>query len=106
MNITDKTMMMYSNSNLDKLKSVSEKAGRVSKENKELKEACRDFETLFVKQMLDSMRKTVNKADKSEDNAGKDYFEDMLYDSYAKKISETANLGIAKMMYLQLYKSV
>ena len=39
MNITDKTMMMYSNSNLDKLKSVSEKAGRISKENKELKEA-------------------------------------------------------------------
>lgn len=106
MNITDKSMMMYNNANLDRMKAVSEKAGTLNKENKELREACRDFETLFVKQMLDSMRKTVKKADKGEDNAGKDYFEDMLYDNYSKKISETANLGIAKMMYQQLYKSV
>lgn len=104
MNITDKSMMMYNNANLDRMKTISEKA--LSKEDKELKDACRDFETLFVKQMLDSMRKTVTKADKTEDNAGKDYFEDMLYDNYAKKMSETANLGIAKMMYQQLYKSV
>ncbi len=106
MNITDKTMMLYSNSNLDKFKISSEKAAGSLKENKELKEACRDFETLFVKQMLDSMRKTVQKAEPEGNNAGRDYFEDMLYDNYAKSISETANLGIAKMMYQQLYKSV
>jgi len=33
------------------------------------------------------------------------YFEDMLYDDYAKKMAKTADLGIARMMYLQLYKS-
>jgi flagellar protein FlgJ len=104
MNITDKSMMMYNNANLDRMKAFS--AGTLNKEDKELREACKDFETLFVKQMLDSMRKTVEKADKSDNNGGKDYFEDMLYDNYAKKMSETANLGIAKMMYQQLYKSV
>ena len=106
MNITDKTMMLYSNSNLDKLKISSEKAGKTGAKNIELEKACKDFETLFVKQMLDSMRKTVKKAEKSENNAGMDYFEDMLYDNYAKKMSSNANLGIARMMYQQLYRSV
>lgn len=106
MNITDKSMLMNSSSDLSKIKALSEKASKVSGKNKELMDACKDFETLFVKQMLDSMRKTVNKADKSEDNGGKKYFEDMLYSNYAEKITERANLGIAKMMYQQLYKSV
>jgi peptidoglycan hydrolase FlgJ len=104
MNISDKSMMMYNNANLDRMKAVSERT--LNKEDKELRAACNDFETLFVKQMLDSMRKTVQKAEKSDGNGGKDYFEDMLYDNYAKSMSETANLGIAKMMYKQLYKSV
>ena len=106
MNITDKSILMNSSSDLTKIKALSEKASRLSGKNKELMDACKDFETLFVKQMLDSMRKTVHKTEKSEDNAGNKYFEDMLYDSYAKNITETANLGIAKMMYQQLYKSV
>ena len=106
MNITDKSILMNSSSDLTRIKALSEKAAKLSGNNKELMDACRDFESLFVKQMLDSMRKTVHKTEKSEDNAGNKYFEDMLYDSYAKKITETANLGIAKMMYQQLYKSV
>ena len=106
MNITDKSIIMNSSSDLTKIKALSEKASKLTGKNKELMDACKDFETLFVKQMLDSMRKTVNKTEKSEDNAGNKYFEDMLYDSYAKKITDTANLGIAKMMYQQLYKSV
>ena len=106
MNITDKSMIMNSSSDLNRIKALSDKTSKLSGKNKELMDACKDFETIFVKQMLNSMRKTVNKTDKSEDNAGKKYFEDMLYDNYAEKITERANLGIAKMMYQQLYKSV
>ena len=104
--ITDKSMLINSSSDLSRIKALSEKASKLTGKNKELMDACKDFETLFVKQMLDSMRKTVQKTDKSDDNAGNKYFEDMLYDSYAEKITDTANLGIAKMMYVQLYKSV
>ncbi len=67
MNITDKSMLMNSSSDLSKLRRFPKKHQKVSGKNKELMDACKDFETLFVKQMLDSMRKTVNKADKSED---------------------------------------
>jgi flagellar protein FlgJ len=31
-----------------------------------------------------------------------DVFEDMLYDEYAKKMSDSSNFGIAKMLYRDL----
>ncbi len=105
-NIKDKSLLMNNLSDLNRIRSLSEKTEKPGLKNKELMDACKDFETIFVKQMLDSMRKTINKTDISENNAGKEYFEDMLYKNYAEKITETANLGISKMMYKQLYKSI
>lgn len=86
----------------------SRAGGRFVPENKELYNACSEFEALFIKQMLDSMRKTVERTsltDSPTEGTGRDFFEDMLYDNYAKKMAETADLGIAKMMYMQLYRS-
>lgn len=57
MNITDKSMIMNSSSDLNRIKALSDKASKLSGQNKELMNACKNFETLFVKQMLDSMRK-------------------------------------------------
>ena len=77
-----------------------------SAQREKLKEACRDFEALFIKQMLDSMRKTVDKSGLIKRNMGEDIFEDMLYDEYAKKMTETSRLGIADMMYNQLSRQL
>jgi len=101
------SMMFYNNSKLEQIKATSS-GTKFSPKNTELYNACVEFESLFIKQMLDSMRKTVERtsfSDSPTDATGRDFFEDMLYDNYAKKMAETANLGIAKMMYLQLYKS-
>ena len=69
----------------------------------DLYKACQDFESLFIKQMLDAMRQTV---DKQDDLLGggmsQDIFEGMLYDEYAKKMSETAQFGLAEMIYRQI----
>jgi flagellar protein FlgJ len=79
-------------------------AGRGAIDRKgELYKACQDFEAIFVKQMLDSMRKTVNKADDMlGGGTGQDVFEGMLYDEYAKKMSQTASFGLADMIYRQV----
>lgn len=71
-------------------------------DDKALKNACADFEAIFIKQMLDAMRKTVDKSDVVERGMAEDIFEDMLYQEYAKAMAQTANLGIADMMYKQL----
>ncbi|MDX9802029.1 MAG: rod-binding protein [Spirochaetia bacterium] len=107
MNNINNSMMFYDNSRIEQLK-ASAAGNKFTPANKELYNACSEFETIFIKQMLDSMRKTVEKTSLSEsatDTTGMNYFEDMLYDDYAKKMAKTANLGIAKMMYMQLYKS-
>ncbi len=108
MNSINDSMMFYNNSSLEKIKASAAAGNKFTPANKELYSACSEFEAMFIKQMLDSMRKTVEKTSLTEsetDSTGKDFFEDMLYDNYSKKMAETANLGIAKMMYLQLYRS-
>jgi flagellar protein FlgJ len=76
--------------------------GTVSKDDAELREATKGFETLFIKQMLNSMKSTINKSGLLDGGMGQDIFEDMLYDEYAAKIADTANLGISDMMFQQL----
>ena len=69
----------------------------------DLYKACQDFESLFIKQMLDAMRKTVDKQDDLLGGGmGQDIFEGMLYDEYARKMSETAQFGLAEMIYRQI----
>lgn len=71
-------------------------------ESEELRRVTREFEALFVKIMLDSMRETLDGDGLIPKNAGEKLFEDRLYDEYAKKISRSADLGLAAMMYNQL----
>ena len=69
----------------------------------DLYKACQDFEALFIKQMLDAMRKTVNKEDDMLNGGmSQDIFEGMLYDEYAKKMAETAQFGLSDMIYRQV----
>jgi hypothetical protein len=68
----------------------------------DLYQQCQEFESIFVKQMLDAMRKTVDKSGMTDNGMGQDIFEDMLYDEYAKTMSKTSNFGIADTMYRQL----
>ena len=68
----------------------------------ELYKACLDFEAIFIKQMLNVMRKTVQKDGLLDGGLSEDIFEDMLYDEYAKKMAQTAQFGLAETMYLQI----
>ena len=71
--------------------------------NSELYKASQDFEALFIKQMLDVMRKTIHKEDDLLNGGiGQDVYEDMLYDQYAHKMAATAQFGLADMIYRQL----
>jgi peptidoglycan hydrolase FlgJ len=71
--------------------------------NSELYKVSQDFEALFIKQMLDVMRKTLHKEDDMLGGGlGQDVYEDMLYDQYAKKMSATAQFGLADMIYQQV----
>lgn len=69
----------------------------------ELYAKAQELETFMVKQMLSSMRKTVNKGSLlgGEDFASKMY-EDMMFDEYAQRMTRSAGFGLSDAVYLQL----
>jgi len=76
--------------------------GAPSGQPDKLKEACRDFEAIFLKQMLSAMKKTVDKSELINGGMAEDIFDDMLYDEYAKIMAKTGSFGLADMMFRQL----
>jgi len=71
-----------------------------------LNEVAQEFESLFLKQMLDSMRSTLSKENRLVDTgmAG-EYFEDMLYEEYSKIMSKRGTFGIAELIIDQFTNS-
>ena len=61
-----------------------------------------EFEAILVKQMLNAMRKSVPKSGLLDGGMAEEFFEDMLYDEYAKKMAETAQFGLADLIVKQL----
>jgi flagellar protein FlgJ len=79
--------------------------GRDIDRDSPLFKVCQEFEAIFIKQMLNSMRRTVEKSGLLEVGLAEEFFEDMLYDEYAKKMAANANFGLAAMIYSQLQPS-
>ena len=67
-----------------------------------LEAVAKEFESLFAKQMLDSMRDTLSKEDDMLNGGmAQDIFDDMLYEEYARMMANTGSLGIADMIVSQ-----
>ena len=73
--------------------------------DKKMKQACSDFESILIKQMLDSMRKTVPRDSLIGGGMAEDIFKEMIYDEYAKKMSKTGDFGIKDILYKQLSRN-
>jgi len=73
---------------------------------KKLYDASVEFESIFVKMMLNQMKKSVEKTGLIHGGYAEDIFEDMLYDEYAKNISKSSAIGIGEEIYLSLSKSL
>jgi peptidoglycan hydrolase FlgJ len=62
---------------------------------------------LFAKQMLDSMRATLNNGHALLNGGmAEEIFQDMLYDEYARMMARTGSLGIADMIVRQYENAV
>ena len=81
---------------------IDKSASKIRTGDKRLLAVCQDFEALFIKQMLNAMRKTVDKSGLLNGGMAEEVFEDMLYDEYAKAMSKTDSIGIARLLYDQL----
>ena len=67
-----------------------------------LYELCQELETFLIKNLIKSMRSTVQKTKLIDTGFAGEVYEDMLYDEYAKAFSRNANFGFAEMAYRDL----
>jgi len=67
-----------------------------------LYEACMELETFLIKNLIKSMRSTIQKNSLIDTGFAGEVYEDMLYDEYAKAFTQNANFGFAEMAYREL----
>ena len=67
-----------------------------------LKRACRDFEALFIGDMLKQMRKSVPKAGLLDSSPAMDIYRSMMDQKIAEKVANERGLGIGEMLFKQL----
>ena len=72
--------------------------------NDKLYELCVELETFLIKNLIKSMRSTVQKTGLIDTGFAGEMYEDMLYDEYAKTFAKNANFGFAEMAYRDLAK--
>ncbi len=95
--VNSTNLLLKQSQNVEKLDSKN------LKKDEELREASREFEQLFVQQMLDSMRQSVPESELVEKSQGEKIFRSMLDQEYARIASKTDSFGLGEMIY-QEYK--
>jgi peptidoglycan hydrolase FlgJ len=74
-------------------------------QEKKLKKACADFESMLVYQLLKTMRQTVPKGGFLNRSQGQETYEMMLDQKVAEELSKKGQgLGLQKMLYNQIVK--
>lgn len=70
-----------------------------------LDEVSKGMEKVFLKYLFDELRKSESSVDMFGNKKKSSFFEDGLYDEYAKLISERGEFGLAKMIKEQVLKT-
>ncbi len=83
--------------------------GEISSDEKELKEACKEFEAYFVEQMFDAMLKTTEVfSDKKDDGYATkmvDYFKDFAVQELCDQVTDGQGVGLANTLYEQMKRN-
>lgn len=73
-------------------------------EDPKLREVSRQYEALFLNQLISAMRKTVVKQGIVPESHGERVYQSMLDSEYAQKMSETDQIGLSHLIYQQLLR--
>jgi flagellar protein FlgJ len=88
------------------VQTVKSDDGQSAERQKALKNACRDFESLFVNHMLNQMRRTVPQDGLFGGGQAEKMYTSMMDSEVAKEISRQRGLGLAPMMYHQMMAAI
>lgn len=95
--------------NVEKAEGFAEELAKAQKNTlddpayqKELKEACKGFESMFMQMMWKEMKDTVPENSLFGESNGEKIFRDMLDTEMLDRMSDAGGVGLADLMYDQL----
>ncbi|MCX6104084.1 MAG: rod-binding protein [Proteobacteria bacterium] len=74
-------------------------------EHPEIRKVAKQFEGLFLNQVVSAMRKTVVKGGMVPESNAERIYQSMLDSEYTEKMTDTQQLGLSQMIYEQLLRS-
>ncbi|MDW7675764.1 MAG: rod-binding protein, partial [Bacillota bacterium] len=102
-NTTEKGTQTKAQQETDAFAKLLEEAQKSNNDEK-LKEACQQFESYFLNQMLKGMKNTIPKNDMMPKSYAREIYEGMLDEQYSESMSKAGGIGLAKMLYDDLSK--
>lgn len=79
---------------------------KVSKDDKNLRQATEEFEAIFIKMLLDAQDKTIDREGSLfYGGNSEDIFRGMLNEERSKSMAKSGEFGLAKLMYDQLSRN-
>ena len=83
-------------------KAASAAAPSQARDEAKLQEACQQFETLFLNQMLAQMRKSAGSGGMMGGGQGEEMFQGMLDEERAKSWAQEGGVGLASILFQQM----
>lgn len=75
-------------------------------EDSRLRQACQEFESLFLNHLLSQMKKSIPKSDLFGQSKDHEMMEDILDTEYAKALSQANGIGLANVLYQQMRQNL
>ncbi|MGE5454230.1 MAG: rod-binding protein [Methylocystaceae bacterium] len=79
---------------------------RQAQDDKQLKAACQEMESVFLYQVMSTMRSTVPPNPLLGRSQAEDIFQGMLDQEVTKNAAKTGSIGLAEMLYGQLKQTL
>lgn len=92
---------LKSSSNENKTSTLKNKLSEIENgesTDEEMLEVCKEFEAYLLEKVMKQMKETMTDSEE-EENDYLSYFGDMMYQEYAKQITENGELGLAQQLY-------
>lgn len=71
----------------------------------ELMQAAKSFEAVFVNQMVNAMRQTVQKGGMLPESQAEKIYQGMLDSEYSQQLADTEQIGLSHMIYEHLLRA-
>jgi peptidoglycan hydrolase FlgJ len=82
------------------MKEAAEATPSKKQEEAKLKDACQQFESLFLSQVLKEMQKSIPKNE--GEGKDKEMYQEMMYDEISKSMASSGGVGLANILYQQM----